>query len=481
MATFSSPDSGTLGAYNSFPTPPVNVSLDNIRRTFDLSSMIAELRPAESPFFTYLTKVRRVPTPDPVFKMLEQRHQWQRRNFHVNTAIASNVGGSGDDLLTDGIKTSCYYDRRGKETGTTETSPYFFVEGQVIAIENVTYYHTDTTVNTGTLYARINDTPTPDSGGEYTLIKVQPLFVLTATAKKQCVGRSTNWDQYTIPDNSRGQVVGSAYQEATGKPEGWWDVMSSTEGYAQIFKTACPLMSGTAMATELRGKKNEFARIWDEKMREHKMDLEHAFLFGVGNVGQTTGALTPLDTTTNNDLRYTWGALPFISLYGNTHPFTYANSGYNDFVDWCGDFFAPEKGNSSTKLVLASRKVIGWFNKLNNGESFLGNTLQASAAQFDVQNVKSQFGFNLTKINTIFGELNFVASSLLRDQWEDYVIVLDLPNIAYRPLVGNGLSRDTFYQTNVQAPDIDGRVDQIVTEAGLQILLPETHAVLKWS
>jgi len=233
------------------------------------------------------------------------------------------------------------------------------------------------------------------------------------------------------------------------------------------------------MATEFRGKKNEFARIWDEKMREHKMDMEHSFLFGVGHVATSTGAVSAEDGTTPK--RYTWGALPFVSLYGNTAAFSYASSGYNDFVDWCQDFFAPEKGNSTSKLVLASRKIVGWFNKLGGGNSFLGNTLVAEAARLDVQAVKSQFGFNLTRVNTVFGDLNFVAHPLLRGQWEDYVIVIDLPNLAYRPLQGNGISRDTFYQTNIQDNGVDGRIDQMITEAGLQILLPETHAVLKWS
>ena len=124
---------------------------------------------------------------------------------------------------------------------------------------------------------------------------------------------------------------------------------------------------------------------------------------------------------------------------------------------------------------------MGWFNKLGGGNSFLGNTLVAEAARLDVQSVKSQFGFNLTRVNTVFGDLNFVAHPLLRGQWEDYVIVIDLPNLAYRPLQGNGISRDTFYQTNIQDNGVDGRIDQMITEAGLQILLPETHAVLKWS
>ena len=449
------------GAYNAYSNPPSNVSLDNLRRTFDLSGMIQELRPVETPFFTYLTKVRKVPTSDPIFKMMEQRHQWQRRNFHVSTAVSANT-----NVTSTGFAVKCYYDARGKVT-TTETDPTFFVAGQVIAIENVTEATTQS--DTGTLYARVlsHDKPT---------LKVTPLFLMgsNVTDGKKIL---TAADAITIPDNSRGQIVGTAYGEATRAPDGWADVLGQTEGYAQIFKTACPMMSGTAMATEYRGKKNEFQRIWDEKMREHKMDIEHSALFGVGHVAATSGALTAEAGGVN---RYTWGALPFISLYGNTGAFSYAASGYNDFVDFTETFFAPENGNSMSKLVLASRKIIGWFSKLNQG-SFLGNTLVAEAARLDVQNLKSQFGFNLTRINTVFGELNFVAHPLLRNQWEDHVIVLDLPNISYRPLVGNGISRDTYYQTNVQNNDVDGRIDQMITEAGIQITLPETHAVLKWS
>ena len=56
-----------------------------------------------------------------------------------------------------------------------------------------------------------------------------------------------------------------------------------------------------------------------------------------------------------------------------------------------------------------------------------------------------------------------------------------MKNVAYRPLVGNGNSRDTFIETNVQDNGIDGRQDAILTEAGLEISLPETHAILKFS
>ena len=85
------------------------------------------------------------------------------------------------------------------------------------------------------------------------------------------------------------------------------------------------------------------------------------------------------------------------------------------------------------------------------------------------------------KVTTIFGNLYVVQEPLFRLDAEDYLMCVDLDNVAYRPLVGNGINRDTFIETNIQANDMDGRKDQIITEAGLEISLPETHAVLKFS
>jgi len=53
--------------------------------------------------------------------------------------------------------------------------------------------------------------------------------------------------------------------------------------------------------------------------------------------------------------------------------------------------------------------------------------------------------------------------------------LVDLDHVAYRPLVGNGVNRDTSVQTNVQSADEDLRKDMILTEAGLEVSLPETH------
>ena len=144
------------------------------------------------------------------------------------------------------------------------------------------------------------------------------------------------------------------------------------------------------------------------------------------------------------------------------------------------DYFAPEKGNSGDKLVLASRPVIAWMNKLGT-DSFWENTGGAASYSLDIASIPGSFGHNVTRINTAFGNLHIVQEPLFRGAYSGHMVMIDLKNVAYRPLSGNGKNRDTHIMTNVQANDMDGRKDMILTEAGLEISLAETHGLINFT
>ena len=82
------------------------------------------------------------------------------------------------------------------------------------------------------------------------------------------------------------------------------------------------------------------------------------------------------------------------------------------------------------------------------------------------------------KIDTIHGDMTLVKEPLFRANSSGYMCLVDLDHVSYRPLVGNGINRDTSITTNVQQADEDLRKDMILTEAGLEVTLPETHALL---
>ena len=281
------------------------ISMDNNRRIFNFGERVAELAPQQSPFFVYLNKVAKKATDDPVFKFLEQRHQWQRRNFTVHTTVGSATYTADGAADADIFKLECGYDSKGQIAANSQ--PLFILEGQVLAIK-------DDAGNINNF--KVSGTPDLSVAGEVE-IDVIPL--------------NTHTGVYTA--GAKGQVIGSAFGEGTTAPAGWEDAMADNEGFCQIFKTAMNLFSGTSMATTYRGVKNEYQRVWSSKLMEHKMDLEQAFLFGLGG---TNIAASP---TVDASLRYTHGIVPYTESNGKVFNMSYASSGYDAFLDAMEEFW----------------------------------------------------------------------------------------------------------------------------------------------
>ncbi len=463
------------------------VSVDNVRRKFGIGDYVAELSPEQNIFFTYLSKVAKSPTDDTVWKPLEYRSQWQRRNFRVVTADSNNHAtthaGTGTDPLTAAaVDVKCNYDGKGKlnaDDSVWDQTPIFLLANQVIRIK-CSFSGATNTPNSGTVYknfriATVNGTI---AGGNITLD-------LVSVERWTSVELAAQIGTMEIDKDGEGQVVGSQFGEATTAPDGWRDEISATEFYTQIFKTSVPLMSGSAMATKYRGYADEWKRIYAQHVLSHKMDIEHAVLFGHGKY-------------VDQDDRFSWGVVPFIETQGGKiYEMSYNSSGYDALVDIMENFFAPEMGNSSSKLCLTSRNVIAWLSKIGSATSgsFMYNTYGKGMATsgsvaspdtnpYAVQISASQSKFApvpITVVQTCFGTFNFVAHPLFRGMAANTCAVIDMANIKYRPLSANGLSRDTFVETNIQDNSVDGRKDQIITEAGLEISLPETHALINFS
>jgi hypothetical protein len=242
-------------------------------------------------------------------------------------------------------------------------------------------------------------------------------------------------------------------------------------------------MTNTAIATNYRGYANEWNRIWNLKLREHKVDIERAMLFSMrarsnsvqyseGLVGHILSSATAVAS----------GSASYTS--GNAYLFSQASTAltYDSILSDFETIFDPARGGNSSKLALASRPVITYFNKLAGFADKSLDLISASAAyNFEASKREGSFGHSIMQINTIHGDLSLVAEPLFRGIASGYMVLADLDQVAYRPLVGNGLNRDTHIITNVQQADEDLRKDMIVTEAGFEITIPETHAMYSFT
>ena len=203
-------------------------SLDNTRRVFNFGERVAELAPQQSPFFVYLSKVAKKPTNDPVFKFLEQRHQWQRRNFEiVGTALTvsgaeshAGVFDAGEDLII-----TAKYDQYGKISSGSHCQ--FILPGQILAVK----------ADSGVVYRFKIAEDTVVNSSASTVHAGTDIAHMTTTGRTEISGEKLIAVGTTIPDatvfgiGNKGQVIGSAWAEGTDTPLGWEDKMYDREGY----------------------------------------------------------------------------------------------------------------------------------------------------------------------------------------------------------------------------------------------------------
>jgi len=426
------------------------------RRLYDFSDRVAELSPEESPFFVYLSQVAKVPTSDSQFRYLEDRTQiaMTDRSFlmaagatlaapgSLTTITVDTTGGASVDYLIKGMVLS--FQQGSNLDGGADTEAIITATGRV---ESVTHNSASTTLSIKTIQASAGDSSTT-----------------------------------TLDDNGKVTVIGTGYSEGSGAPDVFSQKLDDGFGYTQIFKTACE-MSNTALATIYRGYADEWARIWNLKLREHKIDIERAMLFGMKG---SQGGVQYTDGITGNIVKNAGTAVAGTTQLSYTEKKSYLKSfeaAEMTYDALLGDFeviFDPARGGASSKLALASLPVMSHFNKLGDGgfvDASIGG-ISNGANKYNFDKSEGAFGHKVLKVDTIHGDMTLVKEPLFRANYSGYMCLVDLDHVAYRPLVGNGYNRDTSITTNVQQADEDLRKDLILTEAGLEVSLPETHALL---
>ena len=438
-----------MGTFNSgqvkFGTPGAVIdSTIPSRRLYDFSDRVADLAPEESPFFVYLSKVGKVPTSDSQFRFLEDRTK-------VSITDRSFLQKGGGTLAAPGSTTSLVFDTSGG------ASVDWLIKGMVVQFAQNTNADDDNEA----LLQGIGRIESVTHGASDTTCLVTTV---------QSVDGSTT----TLDDNGECVVIGTSYEQGSGAPDVWSQELDNDYGYTQIFKTACE-MSNTARATVYRGYADEWARLWNLKLREHKVDIERALLFSMrgsqGGIQYTDGIVGHClknGTITDGGIGSYSEGVPYLGMY------TTSEMTYDGLLSAFEVMYDPARGGSSNKLCLASLPVVSHFNKIAG----FAELSQSGETRYNFESSKGTFGHKIMKIETVHGDCSIVKEPLFRNNASGHMQFVDLDHVSYRPLVGNGVNRDTSITTNVQQADEDLRKDMILTEAGLEISLPETHALI---
>ena len=418
------------------------------RRLYNFSDRVADLAPDESPFFVYLSKVAKVPTDDPQFRFLEDRNKIAitDRAFLVQAAVTLSAAGS---------LTTVTFDTAGG------ASVDWLVKGMVIAIGE----DDDSTNQPAHNIVRVESL---SDSGAYTTASVRTISKAGAASA-----------ELAVDDNTKCMVIGTSFEEGSGSPDVWSRELDNDYGYTQIFKTACEL-TNTARATRYRGYADEWQRIWNLKLREHKVDIERAMLFcqraSIQGIQYSEGIAGQIMKNSQSNAVVGGGQVSYNEGEAYFKSVTAAEWTYDDMLSDLEVIFDPARGGNSSKLALCSLPVISQFNKMGDGGFIDGSTV-STQAQYMIERAQGSFGHRVTKIDTIHGDITLIKEPLFRGLAAGFMCMVDLDHVSYRPLVGNGLNRDTHIVTNVQSDDEDLRKDMILTEAGLEVSLPETHAL----
>lgn len=242
--------------------------------------------------------------------------------------------------------------------------------------------------------------------------------------------------------------MGNAMAENSRAPEAKTTQTATCFNYTQIFRTTVAL-SGTEMASKLYGGNDR-----DYQRRkgslEHKRDIARAMYFGKRKE-DTTGA-TPRRTM-GGLMQFLTETTAFDPV---AQPLTYTN--FDRYVA------QPAFSHGSQKKLLICGPALA---AAVNGWAF-----QKVVTEVDPN---ATFGVRVHKLLTSYGDLMVLYDPLLSDGYHaGHGMVLDMDNIRYVALNG----RDTKLHTNIQDNDVDGVIDEYITECSLEVKLPKTHMLI---
>ena len=417
------------------------------RRDFYLNpTTFSELFKSEVPFTTLARKNRKTGLKDPVFKMFQFENTFMRRYIRNNgssvTIAAASSGASA--------------------------------ESGAVTIDGVTGYGSHSTIDSSFVH---NIYEVWDSG----LTTKRGVCILTddtsgTTAKFRNLGTTA----ISTVDNDYFIHISNAQEDGSEAPDAYSSELEVVWNQCQNFKNPLEL-KGAILDAALRGDSNELLRLRAEKFKQHKVDIEGAFMRGKAPLGTNLGGadtFTDLDALVgdNSDIiRTTYGIIPAIEDYGSSsgdyqNIWTYpkATMKYADFVDMSEKMFQYYPPDDML-YAISGRGALSFWSKMEYARGVKSNwTVQISEMK------KDRMGFNVQYLETPHGVLALTKSDALRFEYNDYMVVPDDRYLSYHEF------KPSVFKQNVKTDnDYEGQKDLYKSNVGLGLTHIKTHSLVK--
>jgi len=292
------------------------------------------------------------------------------------------------------------------------------------------------------------------------------------------------------------RVIGSAYGEgaaagnvtATSVKRPYW-IQNTTQIFRDIFK-----FPGSVLQMGLKwDKTGPYKEKAHDTVVDHMTSLERALLFSKRST-TTRASLDGVQEDTT--VRTMSGIIEFLELWdagstgltidGATYaPYAFKSQSTSDTDD-------QKRIITNTAGTISVDKFNGWAektgryhtNKSNEKLVLCGSGAMMALAKmfrmnssFQVRYGEKAYGLSIVTVTTPFGDYHLVTHPLFNEDttFTYYMLFLDIWNLKYRPLT----NRDTHLLKNRQNNGDDFRADEFLTEAGLEMWMPESHMLVK--
>jgi hypothetical protein len=288
--------------------------------------------------------------------------------------------------------------------------------------------------------------------------------------------------------------MGSAYGEGSRSGSGRVIIPVNPQNNTQIFKDGIEF-TGSALKIPTDFDKTG---LYKEKSKDtaldHQIGQEFQFLLGMkssynqslASGGAFGGSTTPVRTTggilyfleewekaDGGTIGYRPGEAALTADTDDDKRIIENSTGTltRDFWDTLMErAFRKANNKSQEKICFCGNGALKAVNRLIE----LGIVTQVNAGSTDTVD---SYGMRIKTVETTWGVLHFKSHPLMTDLPELFyaMFVVDVPFLKFRPLN----DRDMTLLPNRQDNDEDGRKDVWLTEAGLELVFPEAHMLIK--
>lgn len=292
------------------------------------------------------------------------------------------------------------------------------------------------------------------------------------------------------------RVVGSAYgegQNGTGLSPTGIKRPYAVQNTTQIFRDRFTF-PGSVLKMGLKyDKSGPYKEKAHDTVTDHMTSIERALLFGKRST--TTRAsfdssqedLTVRTMSGIIEILELWDAgSTGISIDGATYaPYSFKGASTSDTDDQKRIITNTAGTITVDKFTSYTERISRYHTNKSNDKLVLcgAGALMAlvkmfrANSSFQVRYGEKAYGLTVAIITTPFGDYNLVTHPLFNEDttMTYWMLFLDIWNLKYRPLT----DRDTQLLKNRQNPGDDKRIDEFLTEAGLEFQMPESCMLVK--